>query len=66
MRNPRVRLYAQIWADMAKLKKMQHTGDSRDEVATQKFVEVHGALEVRQIFLNSLEVTAQEEEGSYE
>ena len=59
--NPRIRLYAQIWSDMAKLRKMQHKAELGDGVARQKFAEVHGGLEVRRIFLNSVERNAKEE-----
>ena len=59
--NPRTKLYAQIWSDMAKLKRLQHKADSGDAVAGQKFAQVHGGLEVRRIFLNSVERNAKEE-----
>ena len=59
--NPRTTLNAQIWADMAKLKRLQRKADSGDAVAGQKFAEVQGGLEVRRIFLNSAERNAKEE-----
>ena len=39
---------------------MQHKAELGDGVARQKFAEVHGGLEVRRIFLNSLERNAKE------
>ena len=61
MKNPRVGLFAQIWGDMAKLKKLQNKAEAGDETAQRQFAEVQGGLEVRRIFLNSVEGRAQEE-----
>ena len=59
--SPRTKLYAQIWSDMAKLKRLQRKAELGNEIAQERFAQLHGGLEVRRIFLNSVERNTKEE-----
>lgn len=55
----RERLYGQIWKDVDRLKSLMDRADAGDIDARRKFVRIHGALDVRRIFADSLEWDAE-------